>query len=552
MAKIDQQLIDEIRAAVAGLRGQHARRILADFAGRFQVSAGYLYRLTASARGGTRHRRRDQGVRRIALPSEVHEFMRAMTRQADLSADTILFATARHFGLAADFMTATTYNNWLRQERLSRHDIQTDLRPYRAFESPRANHMHHYDTTVAEAYYANDDDTIGYEAPHARYKNKPGNRKPRIILYAMVDDHSRVLFARFYFSENALNLLDFVLRSWSQSDDKRFPAYGIPDHLYADKGAPQRSEKFLHAMRVLGVHLPDSTPSHSEPFGSRKHGKVERTFGEGLLGEFMKLTKIYTFSSLDEMNATLWEWLIHVNNRVQRVTGEVRFARWLRTVGTPRSMPSAALFNLLRYTRDTRVVSRNLQIALNGKTFQLPYRRPFLNWVGAKVEVYWVPGHEETISIVYDHHEEELSAMPLVVDTALDYKRAPQTDHETRRAALDEVNFSKLNVPALWNDTLTYLPKKGEKFDDTKIAAKVVEQPDGTTRPSFAPMRWLTRGEVRADLAKLDLMSDDGKLSEAEITLLATIMQGRPTISEDELTTHITTLRATRRTGTEG
>src|SRR5258706_12896315 len=169
------------------------------------------------------------------------------------------------------------------------------LRPYRSFEAPRGNFLHHYDPTVAEAFYANDDGTIGREEKHQRYKNKPGNRKPRLILYSLVDDHSRLLFARFYFSENTLNLLDFCFRAWSKKDDRRMPFFGIPDNLYADSGAPLKSTKFTNAAKVLGVKITETTPSHATEFGQRKNGKAERTFGEGLLGEFMKITTVFKF-----------------------------------------------------------------------------------------------------------------------------------------------------------------------------------------------------------------------------------------------------------------
>ena len=488
MGKLGEMAERDIINALAGKRGLVARTIITELAGRLHVSPGYLYRLTSAIRSTDRKSRCDTGSRRLTVSAEVENFMLDFTLTGDLSASHVLFITARHFGLAEDFMSEATYNIWLRRARLSRRDNKRDLRPSRRFEAPYANHLHHYDTTVSAVFYANDDGTIGYEPSSQRYKNKPGNRKPRIVLYALIDDYSRVLFARFYFSENALNLLDFVLHAWSQKDDKRFPFFGIPEHVYADLGAPYRSQKFQHALNVLGVASVETTPSHATEFGSRKHGKVERTFGEGLLGEFMKLTARVQFASLDEMNACLFDWLVRINNKKNRTTGEIRFARWLRSVGTPRSMPNADLFKLLHYDRYERTVARDLTIALNGKRYQLPDRKPFLNWVDAKIELYAYPGTNEKITVVYDHHEEEITALAPVFDIAFDYKRLPKTDREERIEALKAQPARTIDPTTLYDSNLPYLPKKSAPFDDTKIAEKTVEQPDGTRRPSFAPI----------------------------------------------------------------
>lgn len=543
--RISEETRAEIRAALTGKRGLEARHTIRDLAARLGVSEPYLYQLTAAVRATGRTARRDAGARRVALTPEIETFMEGLTRQADMSADHVLFITARHFGLADDWMSTGTYNAWLRRQRQSRRDQTRDLRPYRSFEAAKANDLQHYDTTVAEAYYVNDDGSIGFEPGFTRYKNKPGNKRPRLILYAIIDDCSRVLFARFYVSENTFNLLDFLFRAWSQKPDKRWPAFGIPAALYADLGKPLRSEKARAALDKLGVRLLDTTPSSSQRFGSRKHGKIERTFGEGLLGEFMKLTLVHRFASLDELNETLHDWLIRINNKVHSVTKEGRFARWLRTVGTPRSMPGHDLYALLHYEHVQRVVAGNLQLSVNGKTYQLPYKSPFINWVGVRVEVYWYPGKEETISVVYDHQEHEIQALAPVIDLAEDYKRVKKTTREARVEQLDQVNFQQVNIETMYRTDLPYLPKKGARFDEKKIAEKTVTTKEGRARPSFAPQRWLNKFQVAAEL------SDYFDEREARNAFVLALMNGREQITEDDVTLAKAQLRA-RDTGTEG
>jgi len=525
----------EISSALAGKVGAEARAIARGLAERFGISLGHVYRLTGDARSTGRARRRDRGKTRIKLSSEIEDFMLGLTREADMSADHVLWVTARHFGLEPNFMAIATYNGWLRRQRMSRALLKKDLRPYRAFEAPRANFLHHYDTTVAEAFYVNDDGSIGNEPGYQRYKNKVGNRRPRLILYSLIDDHSRVLYARFYISENTLNLLDFVFNAWSEKSDRRFPCYGIPEFFFCDQGAPAKSMKFKNAERKLGFKILDTTPSHSEDFGSRKHGKVERTFGEGLLGEFMKVTKIFRFASIEELNATLFEWLIHINNRASRATGEVRFERWIRSAGTPRSMPSEEMFKLLHYDRAMPTVRKNLQFQLNGKIFQLPYRKPFINWVDAKIEAYWYPGQEEAVTVVYDFHEEEIKALAPVIDVALDYKSVEKTAREKRLEEIKGANYSKVNFPAIYTPEkeLPYLPRKGEEFNERAIAEKTVDTGEGKRRPSFAPERWLVYVAAARQLQEEDFLSRP--LSAAEQAWLKGKFAGRQKISETEL-----------------
>ena len=493
---------EEIRDGLVGKSGSDFYEAAKEMSERLGLSIGHIYRL-AKGTGRRRKQRADRGKRRLSIPAEVQVFMRGLTAQADFSGDHVIFITARHFGLPNKFISIATYNNWLRQERMSRRLLKKDLRPYRSIEAAESNDLHQYDTTVAEAFYINDDGSIGNEPGYQRYKNKPGNRRPRLVLYSGIDDHSRVIFARFYVSENALNLLDFVFRWWSHKEDPCYPAYGIPKYLYCDQGAPAKSAKFKNAEQKLGFKILKTTPSHATEFGSRKHGKIERTFGNGLLGELMKETKVFRYASIDELNASLWDWLVHLNNKRSSTTGEVRFARWLQGIGTLRCMPSEEMFKLLHYDRATPTVRGNLQFQLNGKVFQLPYRKPFINWVDAKIEAYWYPGHEEAVTVVYDFHEEEIKTLAPIVDMALEYKRIETTDRERLVEEAKGVNYSAVNFPQMYKPEkdLPYVPRKGEQFDETKIAEKKVRKQNATTgeeewKPSFAPEHWLTRIEA--------------------------------------------------------
>lgn len=544
--KLDNRTLQVVAAALQGKRGADAKAAIADLAASLGVSQGYLYRLSQGVRATGRARRADAGARRITLAPEVEDVMQALTVKGDLSADMVVWTTARHFGLPADFISLATYNQWLRGARLSRRDLARDLRPARRFEAAAANDLHHFDTTVAESVYINDDGTVGYEPTAKRNKNKPGNRKPRQVLYAITDDYSRVIFARFYLSDNALNLIDFLRRAWSQKEDKRFPFFGLPLAVYCDLGPSNVSGLVTEALAKLGVQRLDTLPSNATRHGSRKHGKIERAFGGGLLLEFMKFTKFYKFAAMDEQNEALWEWLIHTNNRTHSMTREKRFARWLTSVGTPRNAPSDALWWSLTHRRRECTVDRYLCIKINGHIFQLPQRAPYSGWALAKVEVYWHPDRLAKIHVVHDYHEEEIDALPPVIDRAGDYKGIAATPQQQRLEELDRVDLRAINVPALWNSNLPYLPKKAEPFEEARIATKTITTEEGVTRPSFAAMRWLSRFEVARDVRAAGYLLESGQ---TDMALVDWIMDGREQITDDDLSNALTMHRA--KTGTE-
>ena len=537
----------EIRSALAGKRGAEARAAAQEVAAHLGCSIGYIYRLTADVRAGERKARADRGKRRIEIAPEIEKFMLGLTHDKDFSADHVLWATAKHFGFKEDFISVGTYNAWLRRYRLSRRDRGRDRRPYRSWEWQSGNALHQYDTTVASAFYINDDGSIGCEPDYQRYKNKPGNRRSRLILYSLIDDYSRTIYGRFYKSENTYNLLNFVFHAWSQKEDKRFPLYGIPSHFYADQGSPSKSKLFTKALEKLGVERVETTPAHWDEFGSRKHGKIERTFGEGLWKEFQKNTLAFRFANLEEMNAAAFDWLVHINNKRHSVTGEARFARWLRTVGTPRSMPSQELFDMLHWDSTTRKVTGNLQISLNGRKYQLPYRRPFINWVGCEVECFWHPRNQDKVVVCYDFQEVELGAP--IIDIGGEYKAVPKTEREKKVEEITGQDYSKVNFATIYrDDSVPYVPRKGAEFDEKRIAEREAtgnrQQATGPDerRYSFAPERYLNYVMAVVELKASGFFSD--KVSEGDRAWLRGVFGGREQVAETELKQAVDAARA--------
>src|SRR5690606_32897058 len=159
-------------------------------------------------------------------------------------------------------------------------------------------------------YYIDVDDSIGYEAPVRRNKNKPGNERPRVWLIGGIDDHSRVRWARFYPGNSAEAWLDFLLRVMRgfHEDPLVWPAFGVFERVYTDQDSAMKSGVVTHALEALGIERILASPSTEWETNAQAKGKAEATLR--VLQSFEKVTRWRRFASLEAMNAALLKHLI--------------------------------------------------------------------------------------------------------------------------------------------------------------------------------------------------------------------------------------------------
>lgn len=86
----------------------------------------------------------------------------------------------------------------------------------------------------------------------------------RAILFAILDDHSRLIAAARFEHAETTTRLEAVLRAAQE-------ARGVPERLYVDNGAPFASKQLARACAVLGIRL-----IHSQPGRPEGRGKIER------------------------------------------------------------------------------------------------------------------------------------------------------------------------------------------------------------------------------------------------------------------------------------
>ena len=528
MGKLSEKQKAEACQMVEGHTWASRRVIIADLAAAYAVSEATIYR----AVGGTGRKRRADAGKRKALSPEIFDWMAGLTLKADMSGHHVVQLAARQFDLPHDFISVAQYNALLRRRNLSRRAIKADLTPARRFEAQKANDLWHYDTTVAQAWYQNADGSIGYEPEARRNKNKPGNRRPRLQMFAGVDDHSRTLWARIYSSESSYNVLDFLRRCWQRSEDTRWPAFGLPVSVYADLGSPFHSRRVQSALKKMEIDVVPTTPSSGVVGrgGPRKHGKVERVFGEGILKEFQKITRVVQFPSLEALNEELNEWLIERNNRLHGATGQRPFQRWLRGIETPREAPISDLWQLFNFQVTTRVLSQDLRINLNGIRYQLHFTLPQINWVRHTVEVYYLPHNPQKISVVHDGHEIEAFAEDDVMLTAGQYKDVQKTAQAEEIERLKDNDYQDMALRSRQKTGVDYIVPKGEAFEDEKIATRTIRTDTGT-RPSLAQDKKIPRFQAIVQLRARGLISSS-RLTEEDQAIVHHLMRELPDVSQ--------------------
>lgn len=498
---------------------RHARRIIEDF-----LPTGRVVR-------------RDKGQQRIALTEEQRDYLIGLSIRYDFAAWHAIEYAERAGAISKGSISPATYNHLLREHESMRARAKKDVKPVRRFEKPFPNHTHHFDTTKIEELFLDRETRMVTWEPKRKKRNSRGEKAPSVWLYSLVDDYSRVKYARFFEQENQWNHFDFFYRAWSRKEDAvKFPFYGLPRCLYMDLGPVNHATALKEAFKRLGTHVTRTTPSTAEPFGSRKHGKVERPFQD--YNEFLKEIPILAPIHFDELNERLYHHVIFLNNRLHSEIETTPFARWME-IGAARETPPEKLYAMLYRNRETRVVSSELMLSVDGHIYKLPERRPYVDWVKQKVEVIFVPGQYDTINVINGYEEIELRELAGIHRPSFNRRHIDETSIDIKRAEVGKINYSAVRPPPIGQEgRINYLPRKGEPFDEKRIAEKYIEETgDGqratVRRPSFAPERYLTYITAARELQTQGVLSRP--LSMADQAWLRNIFADREQISETEL-----------------
>jgi transposase InsO family protein len=183
-----------------------------------------------------------------------------------------------------------------------------------------------------------------------------GNRKRKAFLFAIIDDHSRLIVnAWFYLNERLENFLDCLKKAVAKR--------GLPRKLYLDNGPAFRSHQLRLCLASLGVEL-----VHSKAYVPQGKGKIERWFRTCRM-RFMPHVKDNL--PLEVLNWSLEEWIkTDYQSKTHDSTGQSPMERFIKKIELIRKAPP----NLNDYFRIKfqRKVANDRTVSLNGKLFEAP------------------------------------------------------------------------------------------------------------------------------------------------------------------------------------
>jgi putative transposase len=123
---------------------------------------------------------------------------------------------------------------------------------------------------------------------------KVDHRRPKAILCAIIDDHSRLIVGHGFFANETVSSLTIVLK-------EALGVYGCCRRLYVDNGPSFSSDLLAKACAQANISL-----IHSKPYDSPSRGKVERFF-RTVRDRF--LSNLVHPINLDEINQAFSFWL---------------------------------------------------------------------------------------------------------------------------------------------------------------------------------------------------------------------------------------------------
>lgn len=256
---------------------------------RSQMSVRSLERyLSAYRKGGwdalVPKTRTDKGNHRLSQ-AVLDKAIALRKERPERSVDQIVFLLEENGDAPVDTLAPSTIARHLRKAGASRRELlNSQERGHRRFESEFAHQM----------WQADFQHTLYLPNP-----NDPGKRK-KALLFAVIDDYSRVLVhAEFYWDERLPRLEDSL--------KKAILHYGVPEKLYVDNGAVFSSDHLKRICGRLGINL-----AHSRPYRPAGRGKIERIFqfiDTSFVPEAYALIENGAIQSLQQLNDALHDWL---------------------------------------------------------------------------------------------------------------------------------------------------------------------------------------------------------------------------------------------------
>lgn len=207
-----------------------------------------------------------------------------------------------------------------------------------------------------------------------------GGRNRKTFLFALIDDHSRLItHAQFYLSENLNSFLECLKTALAKR--------GLPKKIYVDNGPYFKAHKLEYSLASLGTAL-----LHAKPYTPEGKGKIERWFRTVRMCFLPKLSPGLT---INELNLCLEEWIEEYHDKKHSSTGKAPLERYLDGIHLIRKTPPD-MESFFR-TRVWRKVNKDRSVSLNSHLFEAP-----TGLIGKKIELVYSETDPLDVEAVFD------------------------------------------------------------------------------------------------------------------------------------------------------
>lgn len=204
--------------------------------------------------------------------------------------------------------------------------------------------------------------------PYLQLENQ--SRKHKVFLIAAIDDHSRMICARGWFSHENSTALETTLK-------EGFGRYGLPQKLYCDNGSIFSSFHLQLACARLGIAL-----IHSKPYDSPSRGKIERYF-RTVRDKFLATLQKEEISNLEMLNDRFEHWLDkEYHKHLHTGIGETPMNRFMKNNDTQIRRVSQHELDTAFQMTIRRKVKNDATISVNSHLYECPPQ-----FIGTTIEI---------------------------------------------------------------------------------------------------------------------------------------------------------------------
>lgn len=434
--KLDSLAVQEIRAAVSGLKGKPLTDRIRALAARFGVSVKAVYAVTEDLRP-RRKARADKGARRadllehdgLALAAEL-----VATRNVDPD-HAIEVAELNGHEIP---VSIETFQKYLREHGLSKKQRRNQVRAHRRWEAAEPCDIFQFDiSAVKERWFDLTTRKILKVSAKDVNENHPNTNPERVNLwkFTLIDDYSRRRFFRFYAvpKPTSIEVIDFLLAA--------FRRLGVPKTLYTDNDAIIVSKRMQRAEGILNRSFEETGGfrllQHA-PYNAQATGKVERS--HQVMEKFEKLIGIkYQTPTLAALNSFCEQVCQTLDWKTSAATGEKPMLRW-RASNTAMRVPPPAVLDWAFKCEEFEVrLNADLTIRCKGASWQAPRKRPFVDWINQKVTLIWPYGEAKVFYLIgLDGIDYEIEKRAATADPAGEFKQPAESTRQRSMKRLQE------------------------------------------------------------------------------------------------------------------